>query len=269
VGGGLDDPNLSSEDIDVSERQTLLYADMVGRQPVLQGVVDSLGLRTTWQQLGSRVHGELVPGNTRLIVITADASSTQEATRIAAAAANQLIARPNVQDPVYEFAVDQLGTLMGKIEAEQRRVASLRNDLRNATPARGALLRRQITGSENDIATWQENWTALFAANTGAPVNRLQVIEQAQASSTPVIPNTTFNVLIATVLGLLLGAAIAYTLEFRTRERARKALGLSRAARALQKNHAPSGDGEPIDQEEAPIRQAPDPVVGSSQPEGS
>ena len=83
VGGGLDDTSVSADDIDVSEHLTLTYADMVGRQPVLQGVVDSLGLRTTWQQLRTRVHGELVPGNTELIVITADGPSTQEATGIA------------------------------------------------------------------------------------------------------------------------------------------------------------------------------------------
>jgi capsular polysaccharide biosynthesis protein len=261
VGGALDDPNVSPDDIDVSEHLTLTYADMVGRQPVLQGVVDSLGLRTTWQQLRSRVHGELVPGNTELIVITADAPSTEEATQVATAAANQLVAigPTDVQDANYGFVVDRLDTLSRNIEVKQRRVDALQKQLRTATAARGALLRRQIAESENDIAGWQEGFTALLERNTGGSVNRLEVIEQAQASSTPVVPNTQFNVLIAAVLGLLLGAAIAYALEFRTRERAREALGLSRA-RAPQNGHGRSADGERIEQEEIPSER----VVGSS-----
>jgi capsular polysaccharide biosynthesis protein len=268
VGGALDDANVSSDDIDASEHLTLLYADMVGRQPVLQGVVDGLGLRTTWQQLGSRVHGELVPGNTELIVISADAPSTQEATEIAAATATELVAisPTGLQDSNHRFVVERLDTLSRAIEAKQRRVDALQRNLADGgSAAQGTLLRRQIAESEEQIHTWAEEYTALFESNTGASVNRLEVIERAQASPTPVVPNTQFNVLIAALLGLLLGAAIAYALEFRTRERAREALGLSKA-RAPQNGHGPSADGERIE-EELPLGQPSERVVGSSHPE--
>lgn len=269
VGGGLDDTNVSADDIDVSEHLTLTYADMAARQPVLQGVVDSLGLRTTWQQLRSRVHGELVPGNTALIVITADGPSTQEATEIATATATQLVAisPTDVQDASHKFVVQRLETLSRNIDAKQRRVDSLQNQLANAgSSAQGTLLRRQIAESEEQIARWQESYTAFLDSDRGGSVNRLEVIEPAQASSTPVIPNTAFNVLIATILGLLLGVAIAYALEFRTGERARDALGLSRT-RAPRNGRGRSVDGDRAKQAEVPVGQAPETVAGSSRPE--
>ena len=269
VGGGLDDTNVSPDDIDVSEHQTLLYADMVGRQPVLQGVVDSLGLQTTWQQLRTRVHGELVPGNTELIVITADGPSTEEATEIATATATQLVAisPTDVQDANQKFVSERLDTLSRNIDAKQRRVDSLQKQLTNAgSSSQGTLLRKQIAEAESAIATWGEQYTALLDSNTGGSVNRLEVIERAQASSTPVIPNTAFNVLIATILGLLLGVAIAYALEFGTRERARDALGLSRT-RAPRNGGGRSVDGDRGDQADVPVGPAPETVAGSSRPE--
>ena len=269
VGGGLDDTNVSPDDIDSGEHLTLLYADMVGRQPVLQGVVDSLGLRATWQQLRTRVHGELVPGNTELIVITADGPSTEEATEIATATATQLVAvsPTDVQDVHQKFVVERLDTLSRNIDAKQRRVDSLQKQLTNAgSSSQGTLLRKQITEAESAIAAWGEQYTAMLESNTGGSVNRLEVIERAQASSTPVIPNTTFNVLIAALLGLLLGAAIAYALEFRSRERARDALGLSRA-RAPRNGGGRSVDGDRGDQADVPVGPAPETVAGSSRPE--
>ena len=266
VGGGLDDTNVSPDDIDSSEHLTLLYADMVGRQPVLQGVVDSLGLRTTWQQLRTRVHGELVPSNTDLIVITADGPSTEEATEIATATATQLVAvsPTDVQDANQKFVVERLDTLSQSIDAKQRRVDSLQKQLTDAgSPTQGTLLRKQIAESEEQIARWEESYSALLDSNTGGSVNRLEVIERAQASSTPVIPNTTFNVLIATLLGLLLGAAIAYALEFRSRERARDALGLSRA-RVPRNGGGRAAVGVQADVAVGPATET---IAGSSRPE--
>ena len=80
------------------------------------------------------------------------------------------------------------------------------------------------------------------------------------------IPNTTFNVLIAALLGLLLGAAIAYALEFRSHERARDALGLSRV-RAPENGGGRSLDGDRGEQADVPVRPTSDTVAGSSRPE--
>jgi hypothetical protein len=228
---------------------------MVGRQPVLQGVVDSLGLRTTWEQLRSRVHGELVPANTELIVISADAPSTMEATEIAAATATQLVAisPTDVQDANHTFVVQRLDTLSRNIDAKQRRIDSLQKQLTAAgSSPQGTLLRRQIAESEAQIHTWTEEYTGLLDGNTGGSVNRLEVIERAQASSTPVIPNTAFNVLIAALLGLLLGAAIAYALEFRSGAQGRDDLALP-AERAPQNGQARSADGERVEHEDMPL----------------
>jgi hypothetical protein len=71
-------------------------------------------------------------------------------------------------------------------------------------------------------------------------------------------------VLIAALLGLLLGAAIAYALEFRTRERAMDPLGLS-SARAPRNGGGRSRDGERV--EHASVAQSPEPVAGSPRPE--
>ena len=78
IVGSITNSNQQWSDIQLSERLVLTYADLVRRQPVLQGAVDALQLNDTWQALGSRVSARPVE-NTQLLEISVKASSPRSA----------------------------------------------------------------------------------------------------------------------------------------------------------------------------------------------
>jgi capsular polysaccharide biosynthesis protein len=215
VGGAIQASDVTLDDIETSQQLTLTYADLVGREPVLQGVVETLDLQTTWPELRTRVQANLVPGNTQLIEITARAGSPEQAKAIAGAVADQLVALSPTG--IEDAGAARIEELNRNIDTKRRRIRQLRADLAAASPGSPEVttLRHQIAAAERLIGDWQDTLASIPAPTVGKAVNQLEVIEGAQASTEPVIPNTKLNVLIAACLGLLLGGAIAFALYAR------------------------------------------------------
>jgi capsular polysaccharide biosynthesis protein len=223
VGGAIQASHVTLDQIETSQQLTMTYADLVSRQPVLEGAVESLELHTTWQELGTRVRAELIPGNTELIEISARAGSPEEAKAIAGAVTDQLIALSptDAQEESASLAQTRAAQLNQRIADEHRRIKAFHAQLLDApTEAKAASLRQQISDAQRLVNGWEDDLTALSAAGEIHGVNQLEVIEQARALPTPVVPNTPFNVLIAACLGLLIGAAVAYALDARDQRRA-------------------------------------------------
>ena len=82
VGRPLLDPTVSRDDIETSAQLASTYADVAGRQPILEATVRGLGLDLTWQQLGEQVAASVSRQQSQVVVVTVDAASTQEATSI-------------------------------------------------------------------------------------------------------------------------------------------------------------------------------------------
>jgi capsular polysaccharide biosynthesis protein len=222
VGGAIQASHVTLDQIETSQQLTMTYADLVSRQPVLEGVVESLDLHTTWQELETRVRAELIPGNTELIEISARAGSPDEAKAIAGAVADQLIALSptGAQEESASAAQTRAAQLNQRITEKHQRIEALHEDLAAATTeARSASLQQQITAAQRVVNGLQNDLSALPAPGENHAVNQLEVIEQAQALPSPVIPNTKFNVLIAACLGLLIGGAVAYALDARDQRR--------------------------------------------------
>jgi capsular polysaccharide biosynthesis protein len=222
VGGAIQSSHVTLDQIEASQQLTMTYADLVQRQPVLEGVVESLDLRTTWQELGTRVRAELIPGNTELIEISARAGSPEDATAIAGAVADQLIALSptNTQDQSDALVQARTDQLNQRIDRAHQRIQALDGQLAATTSeTRAAALRNQIAAAQQLVSGWQNDLASLPTAGSDHAVNQLEVIEEAQALSTPVVPDTPFNVLIAACLGLLVGGAIAYALDARDERR--------------------------------------------------
>jgi capsular polysaccharide biosynthesis protein len=217
VGAAIDSPNLTTDELDATDHLTLVYADLARRQPVLQGAIDTVGLRTSWTQLAQRVHVDLPSGNTDLIVISADASTRDEARAIAQAISDQLIALSptGIEQQRSSVLQSRLDSLHQSIVAKQKALQTLHSDLSAATSvAAQTNIRGRIDAAEQSLTSAQDRYDSLVASNGSSSVNKLTVIERAQALQSPVIPNTKLYVAVAAVLGLLIGAAIAYALEF-------------------------------------------------------
>lgn len=220
VGQSIQIANLERRDIEASQLVAQTFADIVRRQPVLQGAVERLGLDVTWQALRQRVRGHLVEG-TQLLEIRVDASSPQEAEAIADEIAYQLI----LQSPAARldsasatdlaFARQRLETLRANIEKGQAKLL----DLETAMTAAPDFETQQGLKSEADalehlIADWQTSYTQLLIFSDGRDVpNYLAVVEPAQAGAAPVRPQTLLNTLLASAVGLFLALVVIFLRE--------------------------------------------------------
>lgn len=221
VGQSIQATELSTSDIVTSERLARTYADIVRRQPVLQGVDETLSLNDDWQTLKERVNAKPVEG-TQLLEITAEASSPGEARVIADEVAYQLVllsptALQNQQAHENQrFVRQRLEDLQIKIEAGQERVQELEGTLAGSLSAQQVQeLQGEINTLESLIADWEDSYTQLliFIESKKSP-NYLAIIEPAQASPHPIRPRIRQNTVLAGMVGLLLALGLIFLLEY-------------------------------------------------------
>lgn len=221
VGQVIQQTDLSGNEFLLTERLAESYGQMTVRQPILQAVVDSLGLDMSWQSLKSRVYAAPIE-RTQLLAISVQDVSPQRAVAIADEIALQLI----LQSPTSlknqqrsergEFVHSQLDDLETRIQTAQTRIEELRTELSNSLSARRVQdLQTEISSLEVLINEWQANYNNLLDFLTGGDTsNLLSVIEPAQLPTTPVSPNVTMNVLLAAVVGFSLALGAALLLEY-------------------------------------------------------
>ncbi|HKZ80690.1 MAG TPA: Wzz/FepE/Etk N-terminal domain-containing protein [Pyrinomonadaceae bacterium] len=220
VGQSIQIANLERRDIEASQLVAQTFADIVRRQPVLQGAVERLSLNETWQALRRRVQGNLVEG-TQLLEISVEADSPGEAEIIADEIAHQLILQsPTSQqipetDARLEFVRQRLESLEANIEAGQSKLVNLEATMAAASSIETKQeLQGQIVAMERLIADWQTSYTQLllFSEDRQMP-NYLAVVEAAQAAPTPIRPRILLNTLLAGAVGLFLALLVAFAFE--------------------------------------------------------
>lgn len=214
------DPNVTAQDLYVSQQLAQTYVQMATRQPILQATIEALGLKEDWTTLRGRVNASLVQG-TALLQVSALDTSPEWAAAIADEIARQMILQsPTAPEEAQRtkhraFVEQQIADLQAKIEAAQKQVADLEKQLGEAFSARQIQdLQGQINVLQNQINTWQANYAQLLNFMEGGSPNYLAVIEPAQVPTEPVSPRTTMNVLLAAGIGILLALGAAFLLEY-------------------------------------------------------
>ena len=214
------DPNVTAQDLYVSQQLAQTYVQMATRQPILQATIEALGLKEDWTTLRGRVNASLVQG-TALLQVSALDTSPEWAAAIADELARQMILQsPTAPEEAQRtkhraFVEQQIADLQAKIEAAQKQVADLEKQLGEAFSARQIQdLQGQINVLQNQINTWQANYAQLLNFMEGGSPNYLAVIEPAQVPTEPVSPRTTMNVLLAAGIGILLALGAAFLLEY-------------------------------------------------------
>ncbi|MFN2213360.1 MAG: Wzz/FepE/Etk N-terminal domain-containing protein, partial [Anaerolineales bacterium] len=196
VGEILESTDLNRTDILTSELVATTYAEMVRRQPVMEGVVGSLGLDQDWRQLKSQVRVNLIEG-TQLIQINVESSTPSKAQLIADEIATQLISFSPSQnqmqgtDNTQAFVQQQLENLQARLESGENRRALLDQQLANTrTTERLNAIQGEIDVLDSLLTEWENNYTQLliFLGNRQSP-NNLTIIEPAQASTNQIRPN--------------------------------------------------------------------------------
>jgi len=222
VGRSIRANDLDRNAIQTSQELAITYAEIVRRQPVIQGTINALQLSTTWQSLRSRIKVGQV-AETQLIEITAEAPSPQEAEQIAAEVARQVIllspssGGAQANEETFQFVQERLFNLQESINGAQSELQSAQTTLRTLDPnsIEAGALRVKVEGLENRLLDWDNLYARLlsFVSDMQA-TNQLSVIEPAQAQASPVRPRPTLN-MAAGIFGMLaLALLLIFLLEF-------------------------------------------------------
>jgi capsular exopolysaccharide synthesis family protein len=221
VGRFIQAADPSGQDFYISQQLAQSYVQLVARQPVLQGAIESLGLDMPWQALVGQVNTSLVPG-TQLIQISVQDTDPQRAKVLADEIARQLILRSPTSAEDQEraeyrqFVSQRLGTLQAQIEDGEKQIGELEGRLALENSARGIQdIQNQIATLQEKDTLWQDNYASLLDFyKGGGSTNYLSVVEPASIPSTPVSPRLRYYVLLAAAIGFALAAGAAFLLEY-------------------------------------------------------
>lgn len=212
---------LNTADLRTSAQLARTYASMSQRQPILQGVVDNLGLEQNWKTLRGQIVVVPVP-DTQLLEITGIAASPEEAKALANEVANQLILLNSTSEAEQQntesrqFVEQRLENLRGKIEAGQERLSTLEEAMSGSLSAQEIQkLQAEINNLESLITDWENNFTQLFIffENEKAP-NNLAVFEPAEANAQSVASSPIRNALTAAIMGLMAALGLIFLIEY-------------------------------------------------------
>ncbi len=236
VGQALQDPNPNYSEFYTGQVLAQNYADLARREPVLQGVLDSLGLSWHWTALQGMVSTRAIP-NSQLLEITVIDSDAERARILADQVATQLILQtPAASDPQKEaerqFTQTQIEDLKAKITKSQDEMRQLDDTIAKANSARQIQdARSRQTALQMQISTWQATYAQLLTTLQQGTPNFLSVVEPARPAY-PTGPNTRNNVMLAAAIGLMLAVGAAFLLEYiddtiKTPDDVRDVLGLA------------------------------------------
>jgi capsular polysaccharide biosynthesis protein len=222
VGKPFQSPTVNTDNFEASEQLALAYADVIRRQPVLEGVVDALGLDMSWQQLSRLVRVTVPSTNPHLILITVETRSPETATAIAGEVASQVIALSPTQSQsqaataTNDFVRSRLEILQNDITRSQARVDELERQLAAESGTGAEKLRLSLEAQQRFLVDLQDNYASLLQILAmGDLPNSLEVLEESGSKASPVQSNSLFVGLLAGCVGFLLSLGLAYLLEFR------------------------------------------------------
>lgn len=219
VGKITQKPDPNSADIYTGQQLAYTYTQLVRREPVLKGALQTLGLPLNWEGLANQVSASIVP-QTQLIEISVVDSDPRRAKALADAIGQQLIEQSpagtsNASNEQVVFIQDQLKDLKAKTEAGQTELTRLKQELDAANSARQIQdLQNQVSILDTKISDWQKTYSQLLVTLQGGDVNVLTVMEEAAVPTSPISPNTKLNVLLAAVIGLILAVVGVFVIEY-------------------------------------------------------
>ena len=211
VGQALSATNPDYTQLLVAQSLSTTYAAIAKTRPILEAVIEELGLEDTPDQLAERVRVEAPTSSTMLFITALDGDPAQAA-RIANTLGDRLIAAsPTIQGREAEFqkSIDaDLAETQALIGSTQARVKALA-----ALEVRTAEQEAQLAALEGWLASLRSTYATLITFSSGTASNLLTVVEPGGVSTLPVAPRVLFNTLLAVALGLLIVAAIAFVAE--------------------------------------------------------
>lgn len=211
VGQSLTAVNPDYNQILTSQRLSETYAEVATTRPVLDRVIQRLGLSLTALELAAQVKVEAMP-NQELLTIRAQDGDPKRAADIANTLADELIAASPAlqgrQTALYAFVDQDLRASQRQIEDVQAEVDGL-----VAQGTRTTAEDNRLETLQSRLITLRSTYATLLAFASSSSPGLLSVVEPALADPAPISPRPLFNTAIAGVLGLLVAIAVAFTVE--------------------------------------------------------
>lgn len=219
VGQSLENPNPNSGDLATSQQLALTYIQIAKTQPVLQGIITTLQLKMTVDQLSNNVNASIVNG-TQLIELRVVDTDPRRAQAIANEFAHQLISQaPSSKDSGEtarrEFVQDQVAGIQGKIEEAQKKTIELQNSITVSSSARDiADKQQQIATLQGQVNQWQLTYATLLSTLAPRASNYLAVVEPAKLPTVPIAPNVSLSILLAVAIAVAIAIGAAFLIEY-------------------------------------------------------
>lgn len=216
IGQPLSDATINEETLDSGQRLATTYADLVARQPVLDGAAQQLGLEIAWQDLRDQVHASVPNEDIPIVLIRADASSPGKAAALAGAVSDQVIALSptSTEDvraaKVQSFVQRHVEQTQSLIADSVAALARLKAQADTAGRRSQDALRRRAAEEQRHLLELQQNYATLLGfLSTHGITNYVSVLEQPVAGSEPVAADMVMDVAAGALVGLLLGVGLA------------------------------------------------------------
>jgi len=174
-------------------------------------VIEDLHLDVTPADLSGRIR-VAAPPDTTTLTITAQDGDPATAAAIANSLSEALIAAaPTIQgrEEAFQKSIDQgLSATQALIETTQSRVDALLA-IGSRTPEEDT----ELQTLEGRLASLRSSYATLLGFSSGAATNLLTIIEPASAPTSPVLPRTLLNTLLAAALGLMFVVGVAFVVD--------------------------------------------------------
>lgn len=191
-----------------SQRLSTTYASVATSRPLLDRVIDQLGLQEQSIDLSKRVNAEAALDST-LLTITAQAEHPTQAAALANAIAQELIARsPAVQGGqvnVDGFVDAALEATQAQITATQEQITRLIAQSR-LTPEE----ERELQTLQTQLISLHSTLTGLLPFSSNNASNEISVLQPAVIPDVPTSPRPLLNAMLAAVVALFMAAGLAF-----------------------------------------------------------
>lgn len=221
VGESIRSSRVDRVDIQISEALIQTYVEIARRQPIMQGVVTTLNLNETWQNLSKRVTVTNIE-STQLIEISVEANSPEQAEMIADEIVNQLILlspsslESTDNQQTSSFNREQITNLQERIVNGQARLSEIDTAINNSiSEVELTALQQEKTTLEGLLIEWERNYTQLLTlTEPKRDPTQLSVVEPAHSSNRMVRPRIQLNTILGGAVGLVLALGLIFLLEF-------------------------------------------------------
>lgn len=219
VGQSIQNLNPDATDIYTSQQLAQTYIQIVRTEPVLQGVVDTLGLKESTDSLRASINASIIQG-TQLIELHVVDTNPPRAQAIANELAHQLILQgPASKDAENsnrrDFIQKQVDDLQVKISGAQAQIEDLQGSIQVTASAREIADRQQQVASlQTQMNQWQLTYASLLNFLAPKSPNYLSVMEPARLPTTPISPNVPMTVAVAAAIGFALAVGGAFLIEY-------------------------------------------------------